>query len=210
MAIIKSGASTDQLTVDTTSKAARVTLYDTLGRALGFQAKATFFCSGSFTPVATPTDLVTIYGSATKTVRVLSIRIGVVNTAAGSQAFNLIKRSSVNTAGTFVAGTAVQADSAKATATATCGHYTANPSVLGTAVGTMNIIKVGSPAVTPASWAGITDAAQWEMIAIVEAGLGLHDVPVLNGVAQGLAINFAAAALVAGQVHHYNIVWIEE
>lgn len=209
MAIIKSGASSDQLTIDATSKAGRVTLYDAAGRALAFQSKATFYCAGSFTPAATPNDIVHIFGSASKTVRVLSMRIGVANTAAGSQIFYLIKRSAVHSGGVFVAGTAVQGDSADAAATATCGHFTTDPTP-GASAGTVNIIKVGSPAVTPATWAGITDAAQWEMIPLADSGLGVYKPITLNGVAQGLAINFADVALVAGQIHHYNIVWTEE
>src|ERR1044072_7677895 len=38
MAVIKSGASTDQMTVDATSKAARITLYDTAGTAISTAA----------------------------------------------------------------------------------------------------------------------------------------------------------------------------
>ncbi len=90
MAIIKSGASSDNLTVGVTSKAAYVEQRDADGVVL--QHKKTYYASGSFTPPATPTELVTIYGSATKTIRVLSLKIGTVNTAAGSQIYTLQKR----------------------------------------------------------------------------------------------------------------------
>ena len=209
MAIIKSGASSDQLTVDATSKAGRTTLYDTAGRALGFQAKATFFAAASFTPVATPNELVIIYGSASKTVRVMSMRIGTANTATGSQIYHLIKRSAIYTGGVFVPATAVPADSTDAATATNFGHFSTDPTP-GAAVGTINTIKTASPAVTPATWAGITDYAQWEMIPMSDSGLGLLKPIVLNGVNQGLAINFNDVALVAGQVHHYNIVWTEE
>lgn len=205
---ILSGASTDELTIDPVSKSGRSTLYDAAGRALTFQSKSTFYGAGSFTPAATPNDLVTIFGSASKTVRVYSMRIGAVNTAAGSQVFFLSKRSAVTTGGVFVTGVPVPADSTDA-ATAVFGHYTTDPTP-GTAVGTINIIKVGSPAAVPATWAGITDFAQWELIPLADSGLSVFKAVVLNGVAQGLAINFADAALVAGQIHHYNIVWSEE
>ena len=40
MAVIKSGAGSDQLTIDAVSKAARVTLYDALGNAATFSLNA--------------------------------------------------------------------------------------------------------------------------------------------------------------------------
>lgn len=209
MAVIKSGASSDNLTIDATSKAGRVTLYDATGRALAVQSKATFGCAGSFTPAATPNDLVTIFGSASLTVRVYSMRIGAANTAAGSQIFHLSKRSAVTTGGVFVPATAVPFDSTDAATATAFGHYTTDPTP-GTAVGTINTIKVASPAVTPATWAGITSEAQWELIPLADAGLGLLKPITLIGTGQGLAINFNDVALVAGQVHHYNIVWTEE
>src|SRR5258708_5658378 len=102
MAVIRSGASVDELTIDPISKAARVILYDAAGNALSGVGKATYMASSTFTPAATPTDLVTIFGSATKTVRVWSFKITTTNTAAGSQQYALIKRSAVDTTGTFV------------------------------------------------------------------------------------------------------------
>ena len=209
MAIIKSGASSDQLTIDATSKAARATLYDAAGRAIAFESKATFYASGNFTPAATPTDLVTIFGSASKTIRVLSMKIGTQNTAAGSQAFFLIKRSAANTTGTFVAGTAVQADSSDAAATATVGHYTANPGGLGTSAGNVNIKRVASPVLLPATFAGIVQQSEVEMIDQALLSLVAKKL-VLNGTAQGLCINFNGAALVSGQVHNWQVIWTEE
>jgi hypothetical protein len=208
MAVIKSGASSDNLTIDATSKAARVTLYDATGREVAYQSKPTFFAANTFTPAATPTDIVTIYGSASKTVRVISFRITTTNTAAGSQAFLLVKRSAVNTTGTFVAGTAVPADSTDA-ATATVGHYTANPGGLGTLVGNVNIKRVASPAAIPATWAGIVQDAGYDMLDVA-LNSKLDKPLTLIGTGQGLCLNFAGAALVAGQTHAYQVVWTEE
>lgn len=209
MAIIKSGASTDQLSIDPTSKAARVSIYDATGRNVSQGAAATFYASAAFTPAATPTDLVTIFGSATKIVKIWSMQIGTANTAAGSQIFTLVKRSAVNTTGTFVAATAVPGVTGD-TATATSfGHYTANAGGLGTAIGTVQTVKLASPVVTPATFAGIVQAAQFELIP--QGPLGTIAKPItLTGIAEGLAINFNGAALVSGQIHHYNIAWTEE
>ncbi len=209
MAIIKSGATTDQLTVDPTSKAARVTLYDPAGRSLAAESKATYFAAGTFTPPATPTDMVTIFGSATRTVRVVAFIITTTNTAAGSQQFSLIKRTTANSGGTLVAATAVTADVADSAATATVGHYTANPSGLGAAAGTINIRRAASPAAVPASFAGVVRDAGVDMLD-VGANTSLNKIAVLNGTGQGLCLNFGGAALVAGQTHAYQVVWTEE
>ena len=206
--IIESGAGTDAATVDATSKALRVLEYDDAGRSVARQSKATYAAAGSFTPSATPQDLVMIFGSATKTIRVLSMRIGTQNTAAGSQEFVLSKRSAVSTGGTVVAATAVPLDSANAVATATVSHLTTSANTPGTAVGNINSKRVASTVLLPATFAGIRDDAAVEMLPT--DGSGVAQPVVLRGVAQGLAINFAGAALVAGQVHNYNVIWTEE
>lgn len=209
MAVIKSGATTDQLTIDATSKAARVTLYDSTGRQLSTQGKPTYFAAGSFTPAATPTDLVTILGSASKTVRVVSLKLSTTNTAAGSQEFVLLRRSAANTGGTFVAATAVAADSTDSAATAVVGHYTANAGALGATAGNLAIARVASPAAIPSSFAGVREDAGVDLLDVLR-NIGLAKLPILNGVTQVLAVNFAGAALVAGQTHAYTVVWIEE
>lgn len=193
------------MSVDTTSKAARVTLYDSGGVELSH--KKTYCASGAFTPSATPEDLVMIFGSASKTVRVQSMKIGTANTAAGSQIFVLKKRSAVSTGGTPVAATAVPVDSSDAAATASVSHLTASANTPGTSVGAICTKKVASPAVTPATWAGITDDSDREMLPVIN---GQAKPVTLRGVAEGLAINFAGAALVSGQIHTYNVVWTEE
>jgi hypothetical protein len=211
MAIIKSGASSDNLTIDATSKAARITLYDSAGRELSPQVKQTFAISSTFTPAATPTDIVVIEGSATKTVRLLSMVITTTNTAAGSQQFFLIKRSTADTTGTFVsAGTPVPLDSSNAASTVNrVGHFTANPGALGTSVGTLNTVRVASPVAVPASFAGVAINAGIDLLAPYNVD-GLAQFVTLRGVAQCLAINFNGAALVSGQTHAYQIIWIEE
>lgn len=209
MAVIKSGASSDQLTIDATSKAARAIHYNSFGREVSFESKSTFMASGTFTPAATPSDLVTIFGSASKTVRVESFSISTTNSAAGSQQFFLIKRSSANSGGTPVSATAVQMDSTDAAATATVQHYTANAASLGTSAGTINTIRVATPAAIPATWAGITQNAGYELIPGATAS-NVDKHPTLRGTAQGLCLNFNGVALVAGQTHAYTIVWTEE
>lgn len=208
MAEIKSGASSDQLTIDPVSKAARVTKYDAAGRELSTQSKALFYASGTFTPAATPTDLVTIFGSASKKVRVLSFKITTTNTAAGSQQFFLIKRAAVNSGGTAVSATLVPAETGDV-ATATVQHYTANPAALGTSAGTINTKRVASPVATPATWAGITREGDYEMLNRTFSD-PLQKPLTLTANTEGLCLNFNGVALVAGQTHAYQVIWTEE
>ena len=183
---------------------------DSAGREVSLQSKQTYCASSTFTPAATPTDLVIIEGSPTKTVRIMYMGIVTTNTAAGSQQFTLVKRSTADTTGTFVAATAVPLDSNNAASSANrVGHFTANPGALGTAVGTINTVRVSSPAAIPASWAGISHNAGFDMMAMAQNSL-LDQPVVLRGVAQTAAINFGGAALVAGQTHAYSVCWIEE
>lgn len=209
MAVIKSGATSDQLTIDPTSKASRATIYDATGREISSQSKATYAASGTFTPPATPSDMVTIYGGVGKTIRVLAFKISTTNTAAGSQQFFLIKRSAVDTGGTPVAATIVPLDSTNPGPVATVQHYTANPAGLGAAVGTIATARVASPVAIPGSFAGVKEDAGIDLLVFGQNSL-LDQPVVLRGAAQGLCLNFNGAALVAGQTHAYNIVWIEE
>jgi len=209
MAQIKSGASSDLLTIDPTSKAARATLYDSTGREVSFQSKAAYMANGTFTPAATPTDIVTIFGSATKLVKVTAFLIGTTNTAAGSQQFFLVRRTAVDTTGTFVAATTGQFDTNDPALTATAiGHYTANPGGLGAGVNFF-VNRVSSPIAVPASFAGNAFVAHVDLIAQL-GSRPLDRAITLRGTTQGLCLNFNGAALVAGQTHYYNIVWTEE
>ncbi len=208
MATIKSGASSDVLTIDPVSKAGRVTLYDATGRELSPHSKKTYSASATFTPAATPNDLMTIFGSASRTVRVISLKFGATNTAAGSQQYFLHKKSALPTGGVHVLAAMVPLDSNNGGATATMvGHYTTDPTA-GTSLGTINTVRVASPAPVPASFAGIVQSATYEMLPVDPWGMAQ---PVtLRGIAEGLAVNFNDVALVAGQTHLYTVVWTEE
>lgn len=133
MAIIKSGASTDQLTIDATSKAARSTQYNSSGVA--FNPNLPTFVAAvapTATTAGTAGVIANILGSASKTVRVYRISIlGTIATTAAECRFNLAKRvTTTASAGTSAAITPIPLDSADA-ATATANFW----SVVGT-VGT--------------------------------------------------------------------------
>lgn len=205
MAVIQSGASSSQLTVDATSLAARMTQYDTTGRVNGFQTKATYAVSTTaFSPPATPTDMATLYGSASKTIYVYGVSISTVQTTAGINRIYLIKRSAVNTGGTSAAPTIVPYDSSAAGATATVLSYTVNPAGLGAAVGNISVTNVYSAIL--ATGTSTQDADLYCRTVPVS----LETPIILRGTAQGLCVNFNSAALPTGLSVVVNFVWTEE
>ena len=84
---------------------------------------------------------VLILGSASKVVRVTSVRISVTGSVSATFSVQLVKRSTADTGGTSTALTLVPYDSTNAAATATALAYTANPT-LGTSVGNIRVDKL--------------------------------------------------------------------
>ena len=205
MAVIKSGASTDQLSVDATSKAARVTLYNTDGVAEG--EKATY-------RAATPTTVVTavsaamffvIAGSGTKTIRVRRIRIsGETLTAVIAQSVVVEKWSTAPTAGTAVTLTQVPLDSTDPAATASlCQVYTAAPTE-GTLVGTVATHRhLQKPTTAADAGPAYTD------VEFVFGNQSETRPVVLRGTAQALSLAFAAAPATAVTLS-VEVEWTEE
>lgn len=154
--------------------------------------------SATFTNLVTAllaTDIFTISGSATKTVRILEI--GMSATAAADTKVNtlLIKRSAANTAGTSTTATLVPHDSNNAAATVTVRGYTANPSALGAAVGTIRSVKfdaIGTSTVTP-------------VVQIYDFGTRPGQAVVLRGAAEFLCLNLSGTTITTPS---FNI-WIE-
>jgi hypothetical protein len=147
-------------------------------------------------PATAVTDLVTIYGSATKTVTILNIWVTGVQTTAGQASFLLIKRSAANTAGTSTALTRIPYDANDAAATATVLAYTANPTV-GTAIGNVRGDRAFLPGAASASDA---QGLSWGF-------LGAKQIT-LRGTAQGVCINLAGATLAGGSIN-VTIEWTE-
>lgn len=153
-----------------------------------------------FAPVATPTDVLEIQGSATKTLRVRRIEITGIATAAGNMPVQLIRRSVADaTSLVRTAIVALKTDTAFAAATAVVSSIgTANPGSLGTQVG------------------GIGAAGR---VCLSASGTGLGVMPlvwsfdvaavVLRGVADFIYLNMNGAALPAGSAFDITIT-IEE
>ena len=148
--------------------------------------------------VATPTDVFTITGSATKTIRVTRIAITGTQTTATQRDILIIKRSTANTGGTSSTLTAVPHDSTGASATATVRAYTANPTALGTAVGNIRTRKV---------FIGTTTGNSDEFI--IDFGIRPSQALVVRGVAEVLSINLNSVTSAGGNLD-ISIEWTEE
>jgi len=186
MAVIKSGASTDQLTIDATSKAARMSPYDNLGGYCG--KKATYRASTiiPFVPAITINRAIFVLGgSASKTITVKRIRIsGCSLTAVAYLMINVVKYSTATSGGTPTALTKVPLDSNSAASSANqCNVYTAVPTD-GTLVGTLASWRTLMQATTAAA-AGVTETHEFLFGDVEESG-GI----VLRGVAQEVALLF--------------------
>lgn len=190
MAIIKSGATSDQLTIDATSKAARVTLYHSDGAYGG--EKRTYRAATNSTvaaPAATGSFFI-LSGSATTTVRVRMIRISgmsVATLALGQ--LTMKKYSTAFSGGTATTLTQVPLDSNDAAATlGTCSVYTASPTD-GTLVGTIGANRHLYKSTTVVDGAPFADVV-W-MFGLTPETRGL----VLRGTAQyvGVALGVGTA-----------------
>jgi hypothetical protein len=116
-------------------------------------AKPTYSATvAQFSPVASASDVCTLAGSASKTIRVRRVFFNALPTTAVAEPVSFIKRSTVDTAGTSVVLTGVPYDSQSSAATAVAEYYTAN-GTLGTSVGVLADITrhfgVSTTVVTP-------------------------------------------------------------
>lgn len=169
--------------------------------------KATYSVGDSFTPSATAKAAVTIFGSASKIVKITRILCSLVNgsTTAGSTGIIFVeKNTAVFTGGTATAETPVPNDSNDAAPTATVNTYSVAPTGGG---GTPTAI-VGCRGTIPMLNGATLDAGIGGLLQL-EYTPGKNAKPLtLNGVAQGLSIvPFFNAGSISGA---YGIEWTEE
>lgn len=158
--------------------------------------KATYGVVGAqITPAATTTDIVTLVGSATKTVVVKRVIVSGLATTAGSMDVSLVKRTTANSGGTATQPSIAQYDSSDAAPTAVVNQYSANPT-LGTGVALKNqLLNFGLT--------GSTGQALFEFSTRNDKPL------ILRGVAQSLAINLNGQAVPSGGKLSYTVEWEE-
>lgn len=149
---------------------------------------------------AAATDFFEITGSATKTVKITQISTSAVATAASTQSLAVIKRSTVDTTGTFTNPTAVPLNSGCAAGTATIKAYTVNPGALGTVVGTVAVSRFG---------VGIATAATVFQPALYQFGNANGSTVAEVSSAQSVALNYNAQTT-AGNLFDIWVEWTEE
>lgn len=162
-------------------------------------AKPTFKYTGTFTPVATPTDVLMIQGSGTKTLRVKRIALGGVATANGNMLATLLRRSTQFTtqgSAVFTAITAAKLDPNDAAATGVVSTIgTANLTSVGTLVGNLHQQRLFMP--TTAT--GVPAPLVWEFATRQDKAL------ILRGTSDFVFLNLNGGAVPAGGVIDFDI-----
>ena len=206
MAVIKSGAGTDQLTIDATSKAARVTLYDVNG--VPMTKKATHragVAGGTFAAVAGTAPFFLAYGSASKVVVVQRVVVsGLTLTTVQYLSIGLVKYSTLHSGGTVTNLTQVPLDANSSAGSLTaCAVFIGAPTP-GTSIGTIGSRRVLAQATTAAAGGLLTDDVIFDFRSINETS-GV----VLRGTGSGIGLLYqvAPASVVAT---HVEIEWTEE
>ena len=158
------------------------------------------YAGASLAPVATPTDVIVIKGSATKTVWVKRIKITGAATAAGTMPILAVRRSDAGTVGSAVLTgiTGAKNDSGDATASATVSTVgTANYTTVGTTAGNVasDRLQMTALATGVAAMPVVWEFAKHR----TDRGIALR------GILEFLCVNLAGAALPSGGVIDYEI-----
>lgn len=160
-----------------------------------YRASATALASA-----ASATDIFTLTGSASKTIRVTRLEISDQQTTAAAAQIIVAVRSTANSSGTSTAPTAVPHDSNSPAASATVLKYTANPTT-GNLVGNLfaGYVFLAAPATATVG----SDKV------ILDYGNRPGQAIVLRGTSQVLAVNLNSAT-VTGGAFDVNVEWTEE
>lgn len=153
----------------------------------------------ALTSAANATDIFTVTGSSSKTIRITRVLFSSTEGSNGIHLVRFIKRSTADSGGTSSAITAVPYDSASAAATATVLAYTANPT-LGTAVGDLAAFTIQIPATNLNN-----SNYPWEFA----YGTRPAQAIVLRGTEQVFAVNLDATTITNGSFN-ISVEWTEE
>lgn len=167
----------------------------TVNAALIPGTKATYGAfATSFTPAATPTDVITVQGDGTHVIRLVRLTILAQATAAGAPLTVILGgNSSLDTGGTSASPALrpVDPNDVAIGTIASVNRYTANPAALGVAagisfVGSLPVNAVGGATQTP--------------LDIIFGAIPGAKFPVINTSVQQITLNFQGVALPAGFV----------
>lgn len=177
---------------------ASLTAYGNIVRPIPYEPETFSAGTGPFNLAATATDIWTIAGSNTKTIRIHRIKFSATTTSGSAIKLNvsLIRRSTLDTGGTSATVTAAKHDSNNASATATVTRYTANPAALGTTVAQLRTDIVG---VTGSGISG--GVVDWDF----ESG---GQPLILRGTSENIALNLNSIT-VTGGVGGVSVEWSE-
>ncbi len=156
----------------------------------------------NFAPAASPQDICTLSGSATKTIRVTKISFSATQTTGGYENVFLLRRSTLDTGGTSTTMVAMPYDSADAAPTAVGRYYTANPTT-GTLVGVIRAIRTYMAAT------GSTSGTSGDGSVAFEFNVPPARPLVLRGATQMIALNLGGVAISGGSVQCF-FEWTEE
>lgn len=155
---------------------------------------------------ATPTDILNITGSASKTVLITNILMFAQATVATYFPVYFTKRSTANTGGTPTTLTAVPHDSANGVATAVVNSYAAAPTT-GTLVGDLHL--AANSASTLTNQAGVYGIFIGNGRDAARISLDLRQPIVLRGAAESLSVNCKGASLPTGLSASFIVEWVE-
>ena len=158
----------------------------------------------AFTPVATPTDVLVMQGSASRTVRLKRLVVQGAATASGNMPCQILRRSSAGTLGSAVltALTAAKHDINDPAPTATVSTVgTANLTTLGQSAG---VLGAGRIQLTAAGSGTVINPLDWEFSTRSDKAL------VLRGASDFLCVNLNGAAVPAGGTIDIEIEWEED
>lgn len=154
-------------------------------------------CQGA-NPGTSASNIVSLAGSGTKTVRILRVEISAIQTTGGVLDVLLGMHSSAFTGGTTSALTAVPHDRSSAAATAAAVRWSAPPTGGGALVGYVRAVKLWIPASTAQPAIQVWDFT-------TRNGQGL----VLRGVADAFSVQLAGVTVTGGSFDA-SIEWTEE
>ncbi len=169
---------------------------------------ASYMATGTaYAAYATPTDMLCIHGSATKTVSVSALSMTIGTTAAAMQTIYYVRYSVADTGGTASHPTPIAYDANALVATATLDLYSVIP-VAGTPVGNLRIEQVLSSTLTTTPALVSLTAPSGGQTFFGPASPWFSPV-ILRGTAQVLCLNYNGAALTAGFAAGWLAEWSE-
>lgn len=151
---------------------------------------------------ASATDICTLTGSATKTVRVTRLEVSGVATTILETSVEVLVRTAADSGGTSTAPLAIPHDQNSAAASAVVAVYTANPTVNDATARPIRSQKVLFNLAAPAAG---SESSRF----VLDFGNRPSQAIVLRGVAQQLAINLNGVTI-AGPSVDITLEWTEE